>query len=868
MKKKKLKIMICGIILLFSDAMVFTSISGIAVDTGSSATITPSTSSIDDWVVIVEDIPVEWDDTNIDDNLRESIYSLVVGDWVWTNLFTLEDILFDEIEVRRLVRDDIDEYHDAILILPWMFTDANAMFHWEDYYTGEQLNNPDDMFVYPFVEAGFDVYCLSTRDHNVPVEFYYDSASWAEMMRWGAREYLDDIHEAVELIKIISGFDRIYLNTLEIGTALGMMYAVEHEENLKGIIAISGGTGGILDKEPFLPTALPPSISIEDLTNVYEFIETDGPWYGTGAALMDFIHNYYHDAFMYPDSEDIVNNPFGEMSLWLMLGYFTNFAGTGDPAFWEFMLLYILELPLEPGTLSAGTKINAVELYISFLGSSLLIPGYSLEAKDWLGTMNIVHPFYPWKVLIDIQHMSQVEDSSYLLELYGIDWDQHFCEINIPILTFIDTLTINWWDQADYSDDTRNPDNTIYLVENMGVLDLILSPIREELISDPSIEWMLERHVCKGEMYIDGEAIPAVMFINNEHIYVVNLNTDEYIIFEVVIVNNEQPDKIYYEATDEIYGDIYGGIFTNGKVEFSGESFIFSGVESIWRNTPQGENIEVSLEFNVVITFSEVISRGTTTLTMSDEGPPPTIGLQLYSSQYYEITTTATYSGPITICINYDDSDLTPEQENELQLMHYDEELAQWVVITTVLNTELNKIYGETNLLSLFGLMYDITPPEVSVSGKPIVLWPPNHEYHIIEISDFVLSVNDLVDLDCGIEDVVITSVSSDEPENIKGMGDSNTLNDIVIVNSQTVKLRAERQGKGNGRVYTINFEVKDASGNTVHSSFKVWVPHNKKSGSITIDDGVSAGYIVYPCSQLQRYLAKGEITGIEILIN
>jgi len=138
----------------------------------------------------------------------------------------------------------------------------------------------------------------------------------------------------------------------------------------------------------------------------------------------------------------------------------------------------------------------------------------------------------------------------------------------------------------------------------------------------------------------------------------------------------------------------------------------------------------------------------------------------------------------------------------------------------------------------------DTTPPAIILSDDEIVLWPPNHKYHTIEISDFVESVTDICDPDVDINDLNITSVSSDEPENAQGGGDGNTWDDIVIVDSQTVKLRAERQGSGNGRVYTINFEVTDTSDNTAIGYFQISVPHDKKSTAI--DDGPEAGYIVY----------------------
>ena len=139
----------------------------------------------------------------------------------------------------------------------------------------------------------------------------------------------------------------------------------------------------------------------------------------------------------------------------------------------------------------------------------------------------------------------------------------------------------------------------------------------------------------------------------------------------------------------------------------------------------------------------------------------------------------------------------------------------------------------------------DITPPIITASDKQIVLWPANHTYQTVSIKDLVSSVKDTVDLSVDISKVVITSVNSDELEDAPGDGDGNTLNDIVIKDSQTVDLRAERMGEGNGRVYTINYHVSDASGNTAYGTSKVSVPHDQGKGSTAVDDGAAKGYTV-----------------------
>jgi len=129
----------------------------------------------------------------------------------------------------------------------------------------------------------------------------------------------------------------------------------------------------------------------------------------------------------------------------------------------------------------------------------------------------------------------------------------------------------------------------------------------------------------------------------------------------------------------------------------------------------------------------------------------------------------------------------------------------------------------------------DVTPPELIVSIDPTVMWPPNHKYMFIPATQSVISVSDNC-ADLTLDDINISSVSSDEPENANG--DGNTVDDIVIAEDcKSVDLRRERQGGGNGRVYTVNLEVSDDDGNVANASTFVTVPKSK-NGNPAVDDG------------------------------
>ena len=138
--------------------------------------------------------------------------------------------------------------------------------------------------------------------------------------------------------------------------------------------------------------------------------------------------------------------------------------------------------------------------------------------------------------------------------------------------------------------------------------------------------------------------------------------------------------------------------------------------------------------------------------------------------------------------------------------------------------------------------MKDTLPPTIT-SGKPIILWPPEHKYKTFSISDLGISVTDKGDPTVTAANVYITHVTSDELEDAKGNGDGNTIADIVINGLQSVDLRAERLGAGNGRVYTIYYEVKDASGTWVQDPLRSGSPMTWYNPVAVPDDASKYGY-------------------------
>ena len=106
-----------------------------------------------------------------------------------------------------------------------------------------------------------------------------------------------------------------------------------------------------------------------------------------------------------------------------------------------------------------------------------------------------------------------------------------------------------------------------------------------------------------------------------------------------------------------------------------------------------------------------------------------------------------------------------------------------------------------------------------TLAASQTALWPPNHRMVPITL---VAALSDNRDPELTAR---IVSVSSNEPAN--GHGDGDTEPDWNVTGDLTLELRAERSGRGTGRVYTITVESVDRAGNVGRQTVQVAVAHN-----------------------------------------
>jgi hypothetical protein len=160
-----------------------------------------------------------------------------------------------------------------------------------------------------------------------------------------------------------------------------------------------------------------------------------------------------------------------------------------------------------------------------------------------------------------------------------------------------------------------------------------------------------------------------------------------------------------------VWARVSGGTFTDG---------IFLFVPTASTNTPVGTAVSVTATDSttgttpVALTFATVTGAGATSLTTSSGGPAIPTSFALGDPPvFYNIETTATFSGAIGVCIDFSSVSFAPG--STLRLLHF--EGGAWVDVTTS-GPSGNLICGSVNSLSPFTVVRQLNRAPVANAGS------------------------------------------------------------------------------------------------------------------------------------------------------
>ncbi len=138
-------------------------------------------------------------------------------------------------------------------------------------------------------------------------------------------------------------------------------------------------------------------------------------------------------------------------------------------------------------------------------------------------------------------------------------------------------------------------------------------------------------------------------------------------------------------------------------------------------------------------------------------------------------------------------------------------------------------------------ILYDLTvevgnqPPNVTDAYPSTdCLWPPNNKFVDITIEG-------VTDPDGDDVTITVTNITSDEPTaSIEGAGGAKHAPDAdpECIGTAIARVRAERSGNEDGRVYEITFLASDGIGEPVEGTVQVKVPHDWSGDCVSIDSG------------------------------
>ncbi len=170
-------------------------------------------------------------------------------------------------------------------------------------------------------------------------------------------------------------------------------------------------------------------------------------------------------------------------------------------------------------------------------------------------------------------------------------------------------------------------------------------------------------------------------------------------------------------ATTTVLGDHtlkYSSTDWAGNVEATVTTLFRVVVPTLPVGTVDSDHPATTLPCGATFEFSQVDTTGTVTCTHTAPGQTAPTGRTFLSGSYFDLNTTATFTGTVTIRHGYDPAAVVGFDESQLKLHHFTG--GAWGDVTTGVDAGTNVISGTTASFSDFSITGPVFDPPVSTT--------------------------------------------------------------------------------------------------------------------------------------------------------
>jgi hypothetical protein len=184
-----------------------------------------------------------------------------------------------------------------------------------------------------------------------------------------------------------------------------------------------------------------------------------------------------------------------------------------------------------------------------------------------------------------------------------------------------------------------------------------------------------------------------------------------------------------------------------GNVDESPATYTWTVEEPPPPNTLTGTDVTVELPMpggpgNATVTFAEVTADGTSAISALDSGSPLPADYFQTGALYYDLSTTAQFTAPVTVCLTYNPGSFT----EAVRLLHHDG--STWTDITTSINEAEGRVCGEAESLSPFA----IAAANPDMAPKTTILAGPDSTTVSTEAQFTFASSDPLAEFECALD--------------------------------------------------------------------------------------------------------------------